>query len=134
MPRTDFKTLYKMYGDDESTHNKNKKCKRKKKDPKYEKLIEIIKYLAQRKGLRDAGKIEKATFKWKKPPPSLTGPPVAPSRDNMKSACKALNLEPDTVDWKASWPTRTDDYNKGELSIESWVIFAEGKVDPLPLM
>jgi hypothetical protein len=52
----------------------------------------------------------------------------------MRSACKALNIESDTVDWKASWPTRTEDYRKGELSIESWVIFAEGKVDPLPLM
>ncbi|KAH7392540.1 hypothetical protein BKA66DRAFT_457723 [Pyrenochaeta sp. MPI-SDFR-AT-0127] len=52
----------------------------------------------------------------------------------MKSACKALNLEPDTVDWQASWSTKNDDYNKGELSIGSWVVFAEGKVDPLPIM
>ena len=134
MPRTDFKTLYAMYGNDESTHTKNKKCKRKKKDPKYEKLIEIIKHLAQKKGLKDAGKIEKATFKWTKPPASLTGPPVAPPRSDMQSACKSLNLEHDTVDWTASWPTKTKDYRAGELSIETWVVFTEGKVDPLSLM
>jgi hypothetical protein len=124
-----------MYGNDESTHTKNKKCKRKKKDPKYDKLIEIIKHLALKKGLRDAGNIEKATFKWRKAPGSRAGrPPVPLPQSKMESACKDLNLEPDTVDWGASWPTRTPDYSNGELSIESWVIFAEGKIDPLPLM
>lgn len=135
MPRTDFKTLYKMYGDDQSEHKKNK-CKRKKKDAKYEKLIEIVKHLAKKKGFKDSANVGKATFKWEKPKPQQAGgaptPPIP--RGRMKSACEKLVETPETVDWKAKWPTKDSDYQKGELSVESWLVFQEGKLDPLAIM
>lgn len=52
----------------------------------------------------------------------------------MKSICKTFDIEPDSVDWKATWPTKNTDYRNAELSIGTWVVFADGKVDPLPIM
>jgi hypothetical protein len=136
MPRTDFKTLYAMYGNDESNHKGSRKTKRcKKNSDKFQSLLDVIKHLAEKKNLKDASNIETATFKWKtKGRADQTGPPLPPPIGTMESACKALNLERDIVDWQASWSTRNDDYNRGELSIRSWIVFAEGKVDPLPIM
>lgn len=44
MPRTDFRTLYEMYAYDDFPW-----CSRKKKNAKYDKLIEIVKYLSKKK-------------------------------------------------------------------------------------
>jgi hypothetical protein len=137
MPRTDFKTLYAMYGrDDTNLKKKNKDClKRKKKDPKYEDLLEIVKKLAREKNLKDSENIEKATFKWTKPDTvPQKGPSPPPPRGLFNSACRSLQKQAEVVDYKASWATRNDDYLKGELSIKSWLTFAEGKVDPLAVM
>jgi hypothetical protein len=134
MPRTDFKTLYAMYGNDDSEHRRNRR-KRCKKSKKFDKLIDIIKHLAEKKNLRDAASIEKATFKWTPPPiVTRTGPTPPLPRKALYSACKSLGIKSNEVDWQASWSTKEVDYRKGELSIASWVIFAEGKVDPLSLM
>jgi hypothetical protein len=135
MPRTDFKTLWAMYGKDDSTHKCNRKH-RKKKDPKYEKLLDIVKHLAQKKNLRDSGNIEKATFKWTAPKSQQAeGAPIVPiPRDKFQSACRSLQPQAETVDYKLNWETKHSDYRNGELSIESWLIFADGKVDPLAVM
>jgi len=138
MPRTDFKTMYAMYGNDESTHRK--KCrdkKRKKKDRKYDDILEIIKHLAKKKNLNDNANIEKATFKWNKPTGSApTGdrPPIPPPPGAFHKACESLQREAENVDYKADWATRNSDFRNGELSIKSWVEFAKGKVDPLAVM
>lgn len=48
--------------------------------------------------------------------------------------CQSLNIDTSRVDWKVDWNTAKKDYWDAELAIGTWVDFAEGKVDLLPVM
>lgn len=118
MPRTDFKTLYTMYGQDDSNHRAKKRCnkKRTKKNNQTKSLLDIIKSLAGKKELKNSDSIAQQSFKWKKP-----------SADEIQEA------KGDST-FSNQWDKQFDDYTNGELSIEKWVMFAQGKVDPLAVM
>lgn len=60
-----------------------------------------------------SGNIAQQSFKWTKP-----------SADDIKEA-------KGNPEFSNQWDKQFDDYTNGELSIEKWVMFAEGKVDPL---
>jgi hypothetical protein len=118
MPRTDWQTMYDMYGKDKD-QNRKPGCKRprpKKKD-KGQTLVEVARELAKKKNLGD---VDSGKFLWKKKNPPSPPAPRAPCANSQNSLLARSELTKRAgVDTSVSWFSKQSDIDNKELSVKT---------------